>query len=197
MFAYISGKLIHKEPTHLIIDVHGIGYEIKCPLSVFDQVVVENTVKIYTFLHIKEDGHTLYGFMNEQDKKLFLMLIEVSGIGPNTGLALLSYLSSTDLRQAIASENINTIKSVKGIGIKTAQRLVLELKDKVKKEGYTAEPGAMSGNISIPMKEEAILALVTLGFTRMAAEKSIIAVVKKYGQGLPLEDVIKFALKDN
>jgi Holliday junction DNA helicase RuvA len=197
MYAYISGVITHKEPTHVILENNGIGYEIKIPLSVFEKVKTDGIMKVFTHLHVKEDAHTLYGFLSEDDKKLFLMLTEVSGIGPSTGLALLSYLSSDDLRKAIASENINAIKAVKGIGLKTAQRLILELKDKVKKDGISGEINLMTDDILPNVKEEAILALVTLGFTRMAAEKSIIAVAKKYGKGLAVEDLIKFALKDN
>jgi Holliday junction DNA helicase RuvA len=197
MFAYIIGKITEREPSHLTLETNGIGYEIKIPLSVFENVKKDETLKIYTHLHVKEDSHTLYGFLHDADKKLFLLLTEVSGIGPSTGLALLSYMSSDDLRKAIVSENINAIKAVKGIGLKTAQRLILELKDKVKKEGLSEEIHLVGNDLAQDVKDEAVLALVTLGFTRMAAEKSIIAVVKKYGKNLPVEDLIKFALKEN
>ena len=143
MIAYLKGKLAYKDPTFVLIDISGIGYQVKISLQTYSQVKDEEQIMLLTYLHIKEDGHTLYGFKEESEKKLFLNLISISGVGPNTALMILSSLNADELEYAIIHEDVKTIQNVKGVGIKTAQRIILELKDKVKKE-------ALGDSILIP-----------------------------------------------
>ncbi|MCH7400651.1 Holliday junction branch migration protein RuvA [Belliella kenyensis] len=197
MIAYLKGKLVFKDPTYVIIDINGIGYQVKISLQTYSKIKDEEQVMLLTFLHIKEDAHTLYGFKEEKEKRLFLNLISISGVGPNTGLMILSSLSSEELETAIVQEDFKTIQNVKGVGTKTAQRIVLELKDKVKKDsiadGGTSTAGFISNNNKI--KEEALQALITLGFSKAIAEKNIATILKKNGSEISLEDLIKASLK--
>lgn len=196
MIAYLSGKLVFKDPTYVIIDVGGIGYHVKISLQTYSSIKDEEQIRLLTFLHIKEDAHTLYGFKEESEKKLFLLLISINGVGPNTGLMILSSLDTTEIEQAILSGNVAVIQAVKGIGVKTAQRIILELKDKVGKSGST-EATAPLGFLksSNKIREEALQALVTLGFPKQVAEKNIAQVLKKTEGEISLEDLIKASLK--
>jgi Holliday junction DNA helicase RuvA len=199
MIAYLKGRLVYKEPTYVIIDINGIGYQVKISLNTYSKIKDEEQVMLLTFLSIKEDAHTLYGFKEEIEKKLFLDLISVSGVGANSGLMILSYMNSEELEQAIVSEDYLSIQRVKGIGSKTAQRIVLELKDKIKKDSYhdlsKSGKGFFSNNNKI--KLEALQALMTLGFTKSAAEKNIESIMKKSGPEISLEDLIKASLKSS
>ena len=197
MIAYLKGRLAYKDPTYVIIDINGVGYEVKISLSTYSKIKDEEQVMLLTYLNIKEDSHTLYGFKEESEKKLFLNLISISGVGPNTGLMILSSLNTDELENAIASEDHVTIQRVKGVGAKTAQRIVLELKDKIKKDqlvdGATSGGGTLS--INNKTKKEALQALVTLGFPKATAEKNIEQTLKKTGPDISLEDLIKASLK--
>ncbi|AFL82785.1 Holliday junction DNA helicase subunit RuvA [Belliella baltica DSM 15883] len=197
MISYLKGKLVFKDPTFVIIDISGIGYQVKISLQTYSKIKDEEQVMLLTFLHIKEDAHTLYGFKEEAEKKLFLNLISISGVGPNTGLMILSSLSSEELETAIIQEDFKTIQNVKGVGAKTAQRIVLELKDKVKKDSIldlsTSSAGFLNKNNKV--KDEALQALITLGFPKATAEKNILAILKKTGSEISLEDLIKASLK--
>jgi len=197
MIAYLKGKLVHKDPTYVIIDIGGIGYQVKISLQTYSKIKDEEQVMLLTFLHIKEDGHTLYGFKEESEKKLFLNLISISGVGPNTGLMILSSLSTEELEQAIIQGDDKTIQNVKGVGAKTAQRIILELKDKVRKDSLLDNSIAPQGFMrqSNKTREEALQALITLGFPKAAAEKNIATVLKKTGNEISLEDLIKASLK--
>ncbi len=197
MYAYISGKLTYKEPALAVIEAGGVGYEIRIPLSAFSLLKLAETCTLYTYLHVKEDAHTLYGFLDQEDKKLFLLLIGISGVGPGTAMMVLSSLSAQEVKEAIVREDVRTIQGIKGIGAKTAQRLILELKDKIKKDGLL---DASLGKNLLPLassavQSEALNALVMMGLARAQAEKSIAAIVKKSGPGIALEDLIKQALK--
>ncbi len=194
MIAYVEGKLVVKEPTHLVVDVQGIGYEIKISLNTYSAVKSLDAVKVYTHLHIKEDAHTLYGFFDRSEKVRFLDLISISGVGPSTALMVLSSLSPEELQSAIASGDDRTIQGVKGIGAKTAQRIVLELKDKMKKEGILDKIADFSPAIDNSLSSEALSALTTLGISKPAAEKSINAILREH-KDLSLEELIKLALK--
>jgi Holliday junction DNA helicase RuvA len=198
MIVYLKGKLAYKDPTFVIIDISGIGYQVKISLQTYSQVKDEEHIMLLTYLHIKEDGHTLYGFKEESEKKLFLNLISISGVGPNTALMILSSLNADELEYAIIHEEVKTIQNVKGVGIKTAQRIILELKDKVKKEALGDSiliPSAF-GKTNNKIREEALQALLTLGFPKAAAEKNIAAVLKKSGPEISLEELIKASLKN-
>lgn len=195
MIAYIDGKLAFKDPTYLIVDVNGIGYQVKIPIGAFSNPSEGERIKILTYLHIKEDGHTLYGFSDATQKRIFLDLISISGIGPNTALMVLSSMNPGELQHAIANEDVRTIQSIKGIGAKTAQRIILELKDKMKKSNLVPENREFIGQPYNTLKNEALSALVTLGIPKNTAEKSIDSILKKQGDQVTLEQLIKLALK--
>jgi Holliday junction DNA helicase RuvA len=199
MIAYLKGKLAHKDPTFVIIDIQGVGYQVKISLNTFSKIKDEENIILHTYLHVKEDSHTLYGFREEDEKRLFLELISINGVGPNTGLMILSSLNVEELESAILHGDHTIIQRVKGIGMKTAQRIVLELKDKIKKEifqdGMLAQPGFIQN--SNKLKQEALQALVTLGFSKAIAEKNIAAVLKKNGPDISLEALIKASLKSS
>jgi len=196
MISYVSGKLAFKDPTYVIIDVGGLGYQVKISLQTYSKIKDEEQVRLLTFLHIKEDAHTLYGFKEEGEKRLFLLLIGINGVGPNTGLMILSSLNTEEIEHAILSGDVATIQHVKGIGVKTAQRIILELKDKVGKSGSEASVSALGFlKSSNKVREEALQALITLGFQKTAAEKNIASVLKKTVGEISLEDLIKASLK--
>lgn len=196
MIAYIKGKMALKEPTHLIIDVNGLGYHVNISLNTFSEIKDKEEVFVHTYLHVKEDSHTLYGFHSESEKAMFLDLLSISGIGPNTALMIQSSLSASELKQAIVSEDVKTIQSVKGVGGKTAQRVILELKDKIKKEGLYEESEKNTSGGYNTIKNEALSALMTLGINKNAAEKSIDAILKNSGNTITLEELIKLSLKN-
>ena len=194
MYDYISGKLAFKCPAYVVIDAGGVGYHINISLNTFSGLSInENNCKLFIWLHVKEDAHTLYGFADEGERRLFLHLISVSGIGPNTGRMMLSSITPAEIQQAIIKGDVPLIQRIKGIGPKSAQRIVLELQDKLKKEG----PDSL---ISVPVnhtvKEEALSALVMLGFAKNAAEKVVDQIVKKEEENLTVEKLIKIALKN-
>lgn len=200
-YAYINGKLVHKEQALVVIETGNIGYEIRVSLPTSAALVLDQTCRLYTYLLIKEDAHILYGFLEYEDKKLFLQLLSVSGVGANTALLILSSLSVAEIKDAIAKENVKLLQSVKGIGAKTAQQIILDLKDKMRKEDLSELPqtqnktGGFYQNTSAKM--EALTALVTLGIAKPAAEKSIEMILKKYGENLKVEEIIRYALKSN
>ena len=193
MYDYINGRLVFKCPTYVVIDAGGVGYHINISLNTYSSLSANENCKLFTWLHVKEDAHTLYGFADEGERRLFLHLISVSGIGANTGRMILSSITPAEIQQAIIKGDVPLIQRIKGIGPKSAQRMVLELQDKLKKEG----PDSL---ISVPVnhtvKEEALSALVMLGFAKIAAEKVIDQIVKKDDENLTVEKLIKIALKN-
>ncbi len=201
MIAYLDGKLAYKDPTQAIMDMGGVGYEVRISLATFSRLPAEGEkAKIYTYQHIKEDGQTLYGFLDPSEKVLFMHLISVSGIGPGTGIVMVSSMSVSEIREAIVNENVRAIQSIKGVGPKTAARVILELKDKLRKDELLARAGVDT----VPLarqhntkRTEALQALVTLGFARAAAEKQLDQIAQKHGPDLTVEELIKFALKSN
>ncbi|HZY82552.1 MAG TPA: Holliday junction branch migration protein RuvA [Cyclobacteriaceae bacterium] len=195
MIAYLKGKLVHKDPTHVIIDVNGVGYQVQISLNTFSQVKDQEDIRLSTYMHVREDAHILYGFGSEQEKNMFQNLISVNGVGPSTAMVVLSYMPPAELRAAIIREDAATLQSIKGIGGKTAQRLILELKDKLKKDAGEEISGTIAPSYN-KMKQEALTALMTLGIARSAAEKSIDSALKKSGNSLTLEDLVKQALKN-
>lgn len=197
MIAYLKGKLALKEPTHVIVDVGGIGYHVNISLNTYSLIKDEEICHLHTYLHVKEDAHTLYGFKSENEKSLFLHLISVSGIGPSIGLTMLSSLSTEEIKSAIINENVAVIQGVKGIGGKTAQRAILELKDKLRKEGFEPTEGQVSSESNNRLKSEALSALLTLGINKNVAQKSIESVLNKSGNTINLETLIKQALQNS
>ena len=196
MIAFVNGRLVTKEPTFVVIETGGIGYEIKISLNTYTAIKNEEACKLHTYLHVKEDAHTLYGFSDLSEKALFLLLISISGIGPSTALMMFSSLSTEEIKSAIASENVAVIKGVKGIGLKTAQRVILELKDKILKEELISADSAQNmGGSHNTLRTEALSALVTLGINKMQAEKSIESILQNTDEQITLEELIKQALK--
>ena len=195
MIAFIKGKLVQKEATHVVIDVNGIGYQIFISLPTFSQIKNEESCKLFTYFHVKEDSQSLYGFLSENDKHFFMDLISVSGIGPSTAMVMQASLSTSELKSAIVAEEVSTIQQIKGIGAKTAQRVILELKDKIKKEGFSGDSDHNSGNFDNNLRSEALSALVMLGINRNTAQKSIEAVLRNSENSITLEELIKKALQ--
>ena len=195
MIAFIEGKIAEKEPTHVVIDIGGIGYHINISLQTFSEIKTKKEVKLFTYLHVKEDSQTLFGFYTTMERRVFLHLLSINGVGPSTGLMIQSSLSPEELFSAIVHEDTRTIQSVKGIGGKTAQRIILELKDKFRKEGFIEKSTELSPAIDNTLMNEALSALLTLGISKTAAENSVAAILKKTGNQITLEELIKQALK--
>lgn len=193
MYAYIKGKLAHKEASFVIIDVNGVGYHLNISLQTYAKIKDQEECMLYTHLHVREDDQKLYGFATQTEKSLFLLLVSVSGIGTNTGIAMLSAMTPDEMKQYILREDAKAIQMIKGIGAKTAQRVIIELKDKVAKT-TELEKGLVAG-IDNNSREEALTALVTLGIAKNAAEKALNSITKKHGNDLSVEELIKFALK--
>jgi len=192
MYAYIDGKLAYKSPSYVVIDAAGVGYHINISLNTYSKLGDAERCKLFTWLQVKEDAHTLYGFADEGERRLFLHLISVSGVGAGTGLMMLSAITPEEIQAAIVSGNVPLIQRIKGIGPKTAQRLVLELQDKLKKNGPDT---LIAMPVNRTVKDEAVSALVMLGFARNAAEKVIDQELNKNSGSLTVEQLIKFALK--
>jgi len=192
MYAYIDGKLVFKCPAYVVIDAGGVGYHINISLHTYSLIGDSEKCKLFTWLHVKEDAHTLYGFFDEGERRLFLHLISISGIGPNTGRMMLSSITPVEIQNAIVSGNVSLIQRIKGIGPKSAQRIILELQDKLRKEGPDT---LITAPITITAKDEALSALMMLGFARNAAEKVLEQEINKNSGALTVEQLIKLALK--
>lgn len=196
MIAYVNGTVTYKDPAYAIIDVNGIGYEIRISLQTYTALPeYGEKCKLVTYLNIREDAHILYGFWGLDEKRLFLDLIGISGVGPATALVMLSSLSSNEIRQGIVDEDLRLIQSIKGIGSKTAQRVILELKDKIRKEEFVTTENKTFGSQPNTLRSEALAALITLGIPKATAEKGLDAIIKREGQGMSVEQLIKLALR--
>ena len=196
MIAFLKGRLAHLDPTHVIIDVNGVGYHANISLQTFSAIKELENITLFTHLSIREDAHVLFGFASEGERKLFQQLISVNGVGPSTAIVMLSYLNEQELKSAIVREDAVSLQAIKGIGGKTAQRVIIELKDKLKKESWEDALPANSGGVHNTVKKEALSALLTLGLPKTVAEKSIDSVLKKSGNTITLEDLVKQALKN-
>ena len=196
MIAFLKGRLVHKDPTHVIIDVGGVGYQATISLATYSDIKDQENILLFTHLAIREDAHVLFAFSKEDEKRLFQQLISVSGVGPSTAIVMLSYMNSAELKQAIVQENAAALQSIKGIGGKTAQRVIIELKDKLKKETWEETQPSVSFGAHNTLRKEALSALLTLGLPKAAAEKSVDTVLKKSGNTITLEDLVKQALKN-
>ncbi len=195
MITFVDGKLAYKDPTHVVIEINGIGYEVKISLNTYSALKDADNYKLNTYLNIKEDSHTLYGFAELEEKKIFLNLISISGIGPSTGLIMLSSLSPHEIKSAIVNGDVQLIQGVKGIGSKTAQRVILELKDKIARDELIEKAVDLSSNSYNTIKNEALSALITLGINKSLAEKKIEMLLRD-NEDLALEELIKLALKN-
>ncbi|MGB2142830.1 MAG: Holliday junction branch migration protein RuvA [Flavobacteriaceae bacterium] len=192
MITHIEGKLVEKTPTHVIIDCNGIGYFINISLHTFSQIPDQEAIKIFTHLQVKEDSHTLYGFISASEREIFRLLISVSGIGANTARTMLSSLTPKQIREGIAVGDVALIQSVKGIGLKTAQRVIIDLKDKILKIYDIDETSLTQNNTN---KDEALSALEVLGFMKKQSERIIDKIVGS-SPDATVEFIIKEALKN-
>ncbi|MGV8945944.1 MAG: Holliday junction branch migration protein RuvA [Lutibacter sp.] len=192
MITHISGKLVEKNPTFAIIETNGIGYWLNISLNTYSQLPDNEFVILYTHLSIKEDAHTLYGFINKTEREIFRLLISVSGVGPSIARTMLSSMTTDEIQQAIASNNVSVIQSVKGIGVKTAQRVLVDLRDKISKT-YAIDEVYISQSNTV--KNEALSALEVLGFNKKQIEKVVDKILLE-DKTLSVEILIKNALKN-
>lgn len=192
MITHLKGRLVEKTPTHVVIECNGVGYQVHISLHTFSLIPESESVKLFTYLLIREDSHTLYGFYEPSEREIFKMLLSVSGVGASTARTMLSSLSPAQVQDAIALNNVAVIQSVKGIGAKTAQRVILDLKDKILKVYAMDDVSAVSSNTN---KEEALSALETLGFSRKQTEKVCQKIIHQ-DPDASVESIIKLALKN-
>jgi len=196
MISSLSGRLVQKNPTFLVIDVNGIGFGVNIALSSYERIgSVGSEVHLLTYLHVREDILQLYGFTSEDERKLFQMLISISGVGPKLAQSILSSISVEDFRDAVSTDNVDALTAISGIGRKTAQRLIIELKEKFGdvRDSLSVIPAAGGGES--PLYEEAVLALVSLGFKKPKAKAAVEKVLEGDDTSLPVEEVIKRALR--
>ena len=191
MISHIQGKLIEKTPTYVVVDVNGIGYHIKISLQTFSSIDGE-LCKLYTHLSVKEDSHTLFGFFEESERQLFRQLISVSGVGPSTAQVILSTYSVEETINYIVTADVSAVKSVKGIGAKTAQRIIIDLKDKVSKGNSNSD--LLFEKLDNTIKTEALSALLALGFGKKSAEEKLDKVLKENSEIVNVEELVKTAL---
>jgi Holliday junction DNA helicase RuvA len=190
MYNHLAGRLVEKNPAYIIIECGGVGYFVNISLQTYSKLPDKEAIKIFTFLQITEDSHTLYGFADEDERKLFRNLISVSGIGCNTARMMLSSMSPAEIQECIVNEDARKLQAIKGIGEKTALRAILELKNKLRKDGIV--PAVTS---QLKIKNEAMSALLTLGFARNAVDKTLDTILKSQPAELSVEEVIRQALK--
>jgi len=192
MIHHLKGKLVEKNPTYIIVECNGVGYFVNVSLHTFSKITDEESINIYTHLQVKEDSHTLFGFAEKSEREIFRLLLSVSGIGSSTARTMLSSMTPVQIRDAIANGDVPSIQSIKGIGAKTAQRVILDLRDKVLKV-YDIDEVSISPNNT--NKDEALSALEVLGFARRQAEKVVDKVISQ-DASLSVENIIKLALKN-
>jgi Holliday junction DNA helicase RuvA len=192
MYEYFKGKLIEKTPTDVIIDCNGVAYIIQISLQTFSLIKDQEDIKLYVHLVVKEDSHSLFGFFDKKERAIFRQLISVSGVGSNTARVILSSMTTDEVFSAIYNDDAPTLQKVKGIGAKTAKRIILDLKDKIAKQENVAEIFTESHNTN---KEEALSALVMLGFAKQAADKALQKIIKTQGLSLSVEELVRQALK--
>jgi Holliday junction DNA helicase RuvA len=192
MITHLKGRLIEKNPTYIVLDVNGIGYWLNISLNTYSQIPDSDSLLLYTHLSVKEDSHTLFGFISKIEREIFRLLISVSGVGPSIARTMLSSMTTDEIQQAIASGNVGVIQSVKGIGLKTAQRVVVDLKDKISKTYIVDEVSVAENNTN---KIEALSALEVLGFAKKQSEKIVDKILLEE-PNLSVEILIKKALKN-
>jgi len=193
MISYVKGAITFKSPTHIVVEAGGIGYHVNISLNTYAQIEKLESVKILTHLHVKEDSHTLYGFAEEAERSLFVLLLSVSGIGPNTARILLSSMTAHEARIAIISEDVPAFNKVKGVGPKTAKRIILDLKDKILKDsGESPVPLSIHDNT---IRDEALSALVALGFAKIQVQKVLNKILSEHSSIASVEELIKLSLK--
>ena len=194
MIAYLNGSISHKTPTYIYVDCNGVGYHVNISLNTYSKLENLSKIKIFTYLNVKEDEQSLFGFFDDEERSLFVLLISVSGVGVNTARVILSYMAPEEVKSAIIHENAVALGKVKGIGPKTAKRIILDLKDKVIKE-TGGEQIILSSPESNTIRNEALFALIALGFPKPVVEKQIKSVLDKNPNIEMVEDLIKQVLK--
>ena len=192
MITHLKGKLVEKSPTNVVIEVNGTGYWVNISLTTFSQIPDNENIKLFTHLQIKEDSHSLYGFYSKKERDIFRLLISVSGVGTSTARTMLSSLNPQQVVEAISSNNVSIVQSVKGIGSKTAQRLIIELRDKILKIYDLDETYVNSNNTT---REEALSALEVLGINKKSSERLVDNIIKE-NQDISVEEIIKETLKN-
>ena len=192
MITHLRGKLVEKNPTFVIIEANGVGYWLNISLNTYSNLPNEELIFLYTHLSVKEDSHTLYGFISKVEREIFRLLISVSGVGPSIARTMLSSMTTDEIQQAIASGNVGVIQSVKGIGVKTAQRVLVDLRDKIASTFGVGEVSTFESNTN---KNEALSALEVLGFNKKQAEKVLEKDLKE-NSSASVEVLIKQALKN-
>ncbi len=196
MISYLRGKIAYKAPTQAVIDVGGVGYGVSISLVTYDQLAtLGEEVRLFTHMHVREDRMELFAFADEDERAVFEMLIGVSGIGPSLALTILSGMSLRDLQEAIAYERVSELTGIKGIGKRTAERLVLDLRDKISL-GTPASEGETQDEAGSAISEEAAMALVALGMTPPDARQTVRKAIERNGSDLTVQQLIKFALKE-
>ncbi|MBK8829588.1 MAG: Holliday junction branch migration protein RuvA [Saprospiraceae bacterium] len=194
MFDYIQGKVVARQPTHVVVEAGGIGYLLNITLNSYDLIEEGKVEKVYTWLQVQEDAHRLWGFKEPAERDVFLHLVSVSGIGPNTARLILSGMTPEECRQAILTDNEVAFRQVKGVGPKTAKRVMMELKDKMLKTA--GDPlNVKAGSNKNQSVEEAMAALITLGFVKSQAEKVISQIIRDEGRDQPTENLVRMALR--
>jgi holliday junction DNA helicase RuvA len=194
MIVFIKGLITYKSPTYIVVETSGgVGYQVHISLNTYSRIEKMEQIKILTYLHIKEDGQTLYGFAEEAERRMFKLLISVSGIGPATGQVILSTMTAEEIRLAILSENELAFNKVKGVGPKTAKRVILDLKDKMVKEVGDGTISLLPVNNTL--RDEALSALVALGFQKIKVQKTLNQILKEQDDIVTVEGLIKIALK--
>lgn len=192
MITHLQGQLVEKTPTYVVIDCNGVGYMIHISLNTYSKISEEKQLRLYTYLQIKEDAHTLFGFYEKSEREVFSLLLSVSGVGASTARIMLSSLSPSQLQSAIINGDAKTIQSIKGFGAKTAQRIILDLREKMIKLGGVEEISNNDTNIN---KQEALSALEVLGYPQKVAENVVQKIISKANDNLSVEEIIKQALK--
>ncbi len=192
MYSYFKGRLVEKTPTNVVLECNGVGYNLNISLQTYSKVKDEENLLLYAHLIVREDSHTLFGFASKDERSMFRHLITVSGIGANTARMILSAMSSDEIYESIITNNVAAFQAVKGIGGKTAQRIIIDLKDKVSKGDSQSELFPLAHNTNF---EEALSALVMLGFNKNVANKALSKVISTSGSGIKVEDLVRLALK--
>lgn len=195
MYAYLRGKITYKSPAFIVVEAHGVGYHVNIPVSTYSAIEALEEATIYTHLSVREDAHTLYGFATQTERSLFVQLIGVTGVGATTAQLLLSSMSVDEIRAAVLGEQAHVLQRVKGIGAKTAKQIILDLKDKLSKDGALGDAPVLLPAADNKIREEALSALLSLGFSRINVQKALNAVLKQNPAVSRVEELIKLTLK--
>lgn len=194
MYAYLKGEITFRNPAFITLEVNGIGFHVNIPLSTYTAIEGREQATIYTYLIVREDAHTLYGFATQTERNMFAQLIGVTGVGATTAQLILSAMSVDEVRAAIIGEQAHVLQRVKGIGAKTAKQIILDLKNKLTKEAPDGVP-VLLPSVDNAVREEALSALISLGFNRIAVQKALNQVLKDSPNVEKVEDLIKMTLK--